>query len=706
MKRFVLMFAALGLLFACTPEENNTGDNDGTVHVTGISLDRPTATIKEGESITLVATVTPANADNKNVTWSTSSEAVATVGNNGKVTGVKAGSATITAMTEDGGKKATCALTVEANLAPSVTVGAEHISAVSVVLIGKANIINNGSSTMIMGFQYYKLSGSTSPTAITVLATDPDKDYNYSVSISELEPNTSYLYYSFARQNGQDTYGEAKEFTTKDIASLLETNEASDVEATSAMLNAKLDLTDVQYESLAYGFLWGSSESALNTDFKCTEIKDNAIAATLTSLSNKTQYWYKAYVKLDSQTFYGDVKTFTTDIVPVQSVSLDKTEYTFHTIGNTLTLNATVFPSDATDKSVEWSSDKEDVATVDQNGKVTAKANGKAIITVTTKDQNKTASCEVEVKQYVTSMTLSKTSLSLVIGEEETISVTSILPDNANDKTYTWSSSDNAIATVDNSGKVTAKAKGNTVIKATANDGSGVTASCEVTVSSVCPDGAVDLGLTTSKGYRLYWATCNLSESGFVSSPEVYGDYYAWGETETYYSSQDPLNWKSGKTGYNWASYSLCNGSLSTLTKYNYDSNYGTVDNKTALDPEDDVAHVKLGGKWRMPTDEEWTALRTKCTWTWTTNYNGSGVAGRIVKSNVEGYKDKSIFLPAAGLRVGTSLSDVGSSGRFWSSSPGTGFPGSAWGVYFYSDGVNGNDRNRYYGLSVRPVSE
>jgi hypothetical protein len=81
----------------------------------------------------------------------------------------------------------------------------------------------------------------------------------------------------------------------------------------------------------------------------------------LTSLSHKTQYWYKAYVKLDSQTFYGEVKTFTTDVVPVESVSLDKTEYTFNTIGNTLTLKATVLPADATDKSLSWAAAPNDI---------------------------------------------------------------------------------------------------------------------------------------------------------------------------------------------------------------------------------------------------------------------------------------------------------------------------------------------------------
>ena len=118
MRKYLFALAALSLLMACTPEENGADNNqsgnggDKIVHVTGISLDRNSATIKEGEYITLVATVTPSNADNKSVSWSSSSDAVATVDASGKVTGVKTGSATITAITADGGMKASCALSV------------------------------------------------------------------------------------------------------------------------------------------------------------------------------------------------------------------------------------------------------------------------------------------------------------------------------------------------------------------------------------------------------------------------------------------------------------------------------------------------------------------------------------------------------------------------------------------------------------------
>ena len=403
---------------------------------------------------------------------------------------------------------------------------------------------------------------------------------------------------------------------------------------------------------------------------------NNKFTVTATGLEPSTTYYFKSYVQNGMAVKYGAVKLFTTSFFPVESVSLDKTEYTFNTIGNTLTLTATVLPADATDKSVEWSSDKEDVAAVDANGRVTSKGNGKATITVKTKDQGKTASCDVTVAQWVTSISLNKTSLSLEIGVEVTLSVT-ILPDNAYDKSYTWSSSDSSIASVDNSGKVTARANGNATIKATANDGSGVFASCAVKVKEPYTAEAVDLGLSVK------WSSTNLG----ATYPSDYGDYFSWGETEP-------------KKYYFWSTYKFGTSSSGPFSKYNTIRYYGTVDNKMVLEPEDDVASVKLGGKWRIPTDAEWTELRTKCTWTWTTNYDG-GVSGQIVTAT----NGNSIFLPAAGSRDGTDLYGAGSHGDFWSSSLADN-PTGAWSVLFYSGNVSRDGSHRYYGQSVRPVTE
>lgn len=492
--------------------------------------------------------------------------------------------------------------------APAVTVGVDKLSAISAVLKGKANLPASVAADLKIGFQYSQSAGILPTNSTTVDAEDADADYNYTTGITGLDPETTYYFRSFVRQNGLDTYGETKSFTTK---TLIETKDASDVEAAKARLNAMLDLTNVNFSGLSYGFYWGTSENSQDNFLSGGNIADNEFSAAMTNLSHKTQYWYKAYVKLDDQTFYGEVKTFTTDVIPVESVTLDKTEHSFNTIGNTLALMATVLPSDATDRGVEWSSDNADVATVDQNGVVTANGNGDAVITVTTKDQGKTATCAITV--------------------------------------YTGFSA---------------------------------------------PE-AVDLGIVV-KGKNIKWGSCNLG----ATKPEEYGDYFAWGETYT------------NKLKYNWDTYRLCYYSKGDyhLYKYSNDISYGALDNKYYLEtgPEgDDAASKLLGGKWRMPTDEEWGELLNRCTWTWVDNYDGTGIAGIIVTSKVNGYTDKSIFLPAAGDRGVTSGGGEGSSGSYWSSHLYYPPPTQAIYLYFTSRGrVSTTHHYRCYGFSVRPVSE
>ena len=214
------------------------------------------------------------------------------------------------------------------------------------------------------------------------------------------------------------------------------------------------------------------------------------------------------------------------------------------------------------------------------------------------------------------------------------------------------------------------------------------------TIETPVPE-AVDLGLPSG----LKWASFNLG----ASKPEDYGDYYAWGEIEPYYSSQDPLTWKEGKeAGYNWESYNWCIGSRRTMTKYCSNSEYGYngfTDTKTVLDSEDDAARVHLGGGWRMPISSEWTELREKCTWTLTMQ---KGIKGYLVSAR----NGNSFFLPAAGFRDETGLIDMGSLGYFFSSSLDTNTPNDAWGVYFNSEYVDIYNFGRSYGLSIRPVCD
>ena len=180
--------------------------------------------------------------------------------------------------------------------------------------------------------------------------------------------------------------------------------------------------------------------------------------------------------------------------VNVTEVSLDKTELTL-TEGETETLTATVKPDNADNRKVTWSSDKTEVATVDGAGKVTAVKPGEAVVTVTTEDGGKTATCKVTVKAKavnVTEVTLDKTELTLTEGETETLTAT-VKPDNADNRKVTWSSDKTEIATVDGAGKVTAVKSGEAVVTVTTEDG-GKTATCRVTVKAkVVPVTGVDV---------------------------------------------------------------------------------------------------------------------------------------------------------------------------------------------------------------------
>ena len=190
--------------------------------------------------------------------------------------------------------------------------------------------------------------------------------------------------------------------------------------------------------------------------------------------------------------------------IPVNGVTLNPTLLSLFT-GGSETLTATVEPSNATNKNVTWSSDKPEVATV-ENGKVTAKAAGTATITVTTEDGGKTATCAVTVTAAtvpVTGVTLNKTSTSLYVGGSETLTAT-VAPEGATNKNVTWSTSDASVATVEN-GVVRATGRGTATITVTTEDG-GFTAGCTVTVSRY----------STGGGSTTYAVTAPDAENGTV----------------------------------------------------------------------------------------------------------------------------------------------------------------------------------------------
>ena len=284
--------------------------------------------------------------------------------------------------------------------------------------------------------------------------------------------------------------------------------------------------------------------------------------------------------------------------------------------------------------------------------------------------------------KFVMSIDLNKTEIRLTPNKSTQLMAT-VLPWYATNKNVKWESSNKAIATVDQAGKVTAVALGTCTITCSATDGSGVKAECQVEVIMNETHEYVDLGLPSGT----LWATCNVG----ANSPEEYGDYFAWGETEP-------------KSNYTWSTYKYFKGTYydaMTMTKYCTDSGWGTSDNKTELEPSDDASTANWGSEWQMPSLEQCAELFNSnyTTTTWTTL---NGKYGRKITSMSNG---NSIFLPAAGYRDGTSLSNAGSYGLYWSRSLDTSYNISAYDLFFNSSRIyTNNGYYRYYGQSVRPV--
>ena len=187
----------------------------------------------------------------------------------------------------------------------------------------------------------------------------------------------------------------------------------------------------------------------------------------------------------------GEVSTYCTVTVvatPAESITISRETATLK-VGETVELTANVLPEDATDKTVSWTSNDEAVATVDAEGKVTAVALGEA--TITAKCGEVSTYCTVTVVATpAESITISQETATLKVGETVELTAT-VMPEDATDKTITWASSDEAVATVDAEGKVTAVALGEAEITATAADGSGVSANCLVTVNPVLAESLI-----------------------------------------------------------------------------------------------------------------------------------------------------------------------------------------------------------------------
>lgn len=347
---------------------NQTGRD--AVHVKSISLDKTELEISEGDKATLVATVLPENADNKNVIWSSSDESIATV-KDGVVSAIKEGEATITAKTDDGGKTATCAVKVNAKVYPVESVSLDKTTAE----------ITEGET-------------------LTLIATiKPENATNKKViwSSSNVEIATVEDGVVSAIKEGEAT------ITAK-------TEDGGKTATCSVKVNAKV----YPVESISLDKTSASLKVGETTTLTATVKPDNATDKTVTWSSSdasvaSVENGVVTAKKIGTTTITakaGDKEascSITVEATPVTSIELDKTSASLK-VGETLTLTATIKPDNATNKKVIWSSSNAEIATV-EDGVVTAIKEGEATISAKTEDGGKTATCTISAYQPQTEET-------------------------------------------------------------------------------------------------------------------------------------------------------------------------------------------------------------------------------------------------------------------------------------------------------------
>lgn len=199
----------------------------------------------------------------------------------------------------------------------------------------------------------------------------------------------------------------------------------------------------------------------------------------------------------------------------------------------------------------------------------------------------------------------------------------------------------------------------------------------------------VDLGLPSGT----IWATKNIGASTITD----YGLFFSWGSTQGYTSSQ--VGSGEGKKYFGYADYELGDGQNGGhMTKYN------STDGKTILDATDDIATVNMGGEWHMPNREQIQELfnTTYVTNSWATNYQGSGISGKLFTSVAD--NTKTLFFPATGYAMNGSVSNISNGGSIWSRTIYGSNLANAYRMNFMPDVGTTNNTGRYLGLMVRGV--
>ena len=419
--------------------------NISPIMISSIEIQNLKPEVYVGDSFELDVSVVPEYADKTAISWNSSNPNVASVDQNGKVTAKAIGIATITATATDGSGKSAS-------------------REVSVTGISKITLNKTKTSVYVGGTE--QLQASLTPSDV-IIKTLSWKSSNTSVATVDQNGKVTAKAIGTATITATATDGSGKsascEVSVMGISQItLNKTKTSVYIGGTEQLYASLTPSDVIIKTLS----WESSNTSVATVDQTGKVTAKAIGtATITATASDGS---------------GKTASCEVSVTGISKITLNKTK-TLVYIGGSEQLQATLTPSDVIIKTLLWKSSDTGIATVDQTGKVYAKAIGTATITATATDgSGKSASCIVNVIG-ISQISLDKNSMYLQKGGSDYITAT-ITPSNVIIKTLSWTSDNNNVATVDQSGKVTAKGFGTATITAAATDGSGVTAECEVTV--------------------------------------------------------------------------------------------------------------------------------------------------------------------------------------------------------------------------------
>lgn len=415
-----------------------------------------------GETIALKAVVTPADADDADkVTWATETPDVATVNENGEVTLLKAGEAKITATA--GGVSSSVTFNVKKKkltVAPSalteIYVKDNKIEAAAKAVTAKYALENDENVSLVKGTDY----------TVSEPQISADKKY-YSITITLSDDAAGKYELSTTTLKGYIAYELTSVALNSDTLNLVAGADGRQLVATTTPDNALLDNLTFTYKS-SNETVATVDENGLVTPLKAGTATITVTAQAVVTTNGMALFTTRATAKC--------TVTVTDNSIPATNIELDTYSKTM-TVGEKAKLTATVKPDDSTDK-VTWKSNNDKIVSVDENGNITALATGTTEITATAGSVS--AVCKVTVEGVkVSKVELNKTSVSLKAGETAQLTAT-VTPDNATDKTVTWTSSKPTVAAVDENGKITAVAPGTATITATAD---GKSATCTVTVA-------------------------------------------------------------------------------------------------------------------------------------------------------------------------------------------------------------------------------